>query len=255
VRSGLVEELRHDGAPYQIEAGFDAGNALPGHALVYFARNAPARVPPSDVLERELDSVIGLASLERTDYLRAMTRIALNGYSLSRLNGDGQQEVRRLLSLYQEAYQEYTFEMTPQTISDMLNNGNIVIVGRDREAEVVSSLIAEHVALRLEHGKTVHLYELSDYATFRAHRGNGLITLMQMEAIEAIRALPHGAEAVIYAEDRAAWTAVNRSSQRAGMAYCGTLLQHCVLVSDRDFGEDGRLENLNVWAHLPNGAV
>ncbi|MFH0884624.1 MAG: hypothetical protein V1861_02860, partial [Candidatus Micrarchaeota archaeon] len=169
--------------------------------------------------------------------------------------GDGRQQVGRLLELYQEAYQEYTFTLTPQTVSDMLNNGNIVIVGQDQKAQVVSALIAEHVELALEHGRTVHLYELSDYATFRAHRGNGLITLMQMKAIDTIRKMPSGERAIIYAEDRAAWMAVNRSSQRAGMKYCGTLMQHCVIVSDRDFGEEGRFENLNVWAHMPSGGA
>ncbi len=251
VREGLMEGIRSGGMPYQVDASFDAGNAIGGHELVYFGRNTEQRMPSANVLERELSSVKEVAGIDRADYLQAATRIAQKGYSLSRLNGNGHLEVGRLLDLYREAFQEYTFRITPRAIGDMLNNGNIVIVGRDCEAEVVSSLIAEHVELRLEHGKTVHLYELSDYATFRTHRGNGLITLMQMEVIDAIRTLPRGDEAIIYAEDRAAWMAVNKSSQKAGMSYCGTLLQHCVIVSDRDFGEEGRYENLNVWAQLP----
>jgi len=252
LRAGLAEGLMGAEEPYRVEARVDARNAMPGYELVYFGRNIGARMPGPE-LELEMQSVRGMLELERTDILSASARIALSGYSLSRLNGDAQAEVGRLLELYREAYQEYTFELTPQTVSGVLNNGNIVIVGRDREAQVVSSLIAEHCELRLEHGRTVHLYELSDYATFRAHRGNGLITLMQMQAIDTIRSLSHGDGAIIYAEDRAAWMAVNKSSQRAGMTYCGTLPQHCVLVSDRDFGEMGRFENLNVWAHLPSG--
>jgi hypothetical protein len=253
VRSGLVEELRREG-PYAIEAAFDASNAVPGHHLAYFGRNAPRRASPPEVVESERESVGQMRLLERTDFASAIRRVSSNGYSLSRLNGDGQQEVPRLLALYQEAYQEYTFQISPQTISDMLSNGNIVIVGRDGNSEVVSSLVAEHAMLMLDVGRSVHLFELSDYATFRAHRGMGLITLMQMEAINAIRREAYGERAIIYAEDRAAWMAVNRSSRRAGMHYCGTLPQHCVIVSDRDFGEEGRLENLNVWADLPGRA-
>lgn len=255
VRQGLVEELR--GAEgFSLEARFDASNAVAGHELAYFGRNTGARMPDAESFERELESVSRLVwGVGRTDLQSASLRVAASGYSLSRLNGNGLFEVDRLLELYREAYAEYTFDLTPQTVSGMLSNGNIVIVGRDRESQVVSSLIAEHVELALEHGRTIHLYELSDYATFRAHRGNGLITLMQMEAINSIRALPHGQEAVVYAEDRAAWMAVNKSSQRAGMTFSGTLMQHCVLVSDRDFGETGRFENLNVWAHIPSRGV
>ncbi|MCI0503815.1 hypothetical protein L0Y65_03825 [Candidatus Micrarchaeota archaeon] len=250
VERGLVEPLRRE-SPLQVEACFDADNAVGGHAIVYFGSVADQRVPPGDVTAREIASVVEIQRLERTGWLEASIRITSAGYSISRLNGDGQAQVGRLLELYREAYQEYTFDLTQQTVSGMLSNGNIVIVGQDRMGEVVSALIAEHVELSLEFGKVVHLFELSDYATFRAHRGMGLITLMQMEAINTIRAMPGGDGAVIYAEDRAAWMAVNRSSQKAGMTYCGTLPQHCVIVSDRDFGEEGRYENLNVWAHIP----
>jgi hypothetical protein len=250
VENELVEKLRSE-SPIPIEASVDAGNAVAGHSIVYFGSTSASRMPPPDVMERELASVKEMQQLERMDWFRAVQRIAASGYSISRLNGDGLGQVGRLVELYQEAYQEYTFTLTPQTVGDMLSNGNLVIVGQDQKAQVVSALIAEHAEIALEHGRVVHLYELSDYATFRANRGNGLITLMQMATISTIRGMPGGDSAIIYAEDRAAWMAVNRSSQRAGMDYCGTLSQHCVIVSDRDFGEEGRYENLNVWAHLP----
>jgi hypothetical protein len=162
------------------------------------------------------------------------------------LNGARLTAVRQLLDLYHEAYQEYTFEINSDTINDMLNNGNIVLVGRSPDGTIVSSLIAEHASVSVD-GRQVHLYELSDYATLRAHRRNGLITAMQIMAVQAIRGLPHGQESIIYAEDRAAWEAVNISSHKAGLVYTGTLEKHCVLVSDRSFAEEGRLENLNVW--------
>lgn len=252
VRSGMVEDLRKC-SPYGVEANFDVSNALTGYSLVYFSRNTQARLPAAESLSLELGSVRRILDVERIDFNDARERVIRRGYSLSRLNGDDLAEIPRLLELYQEAYKEYTFQLCPKTVSDMLNNGNVVIVARDSQSRIVSSLIAEHVELRLDHGRIVHLYELSDYATFREHRGNGLMTILQMDAIGTIRSLHHGQESIIYAEDRSALEAVNRSSQRAGMDYCGTLLQHCVLVSDRDFGEEGRYENLNVWAHLLSG--
>jgi hypothetical protein len=249
VRKGLTESVMREGPNYPTEARFDVSNALPGFEMVYFGRNSVCRISSGSVLSRELGSVWDISRMPRAEPGHAAERVARAGYSVSRLNGDGRQEIGRLVQLYQEAYQEYTFDITPQTVGGMLENGNIVIVARDSASQVVSALIAEHVQLQLERGPLVHLFELSDYATFRAHRGRGLMTLLQMEAINAIRALPYGREAVIYAEDRAAWKAVNQSSQRAGLTYSGTLNQHCVLVSDRDFGEEGRFENLNVWAH------
>lgn len=251
VNKEAIESIRNGDAPFDIEARFDASNAVPGCDLVYFGRNATGRMPDLMSLGREMQSVQEMIRLPRTTPDEAQRRIRESGYEMSHLVSHTSRDVSELLALYQDAYQEYTFDLSPQTISQMLNNGNIVIVARDQESKIVSSLIAEHCHIQIEKGPLVSLFELSDYATLRTHRGNGLITLMQMEAISAIRGGPGGAEAIIYAEDRAPWIAVNKSSQRAGMDYCGTLLQHCVLVSDRDFGEQGRYENLNVWVHNP----
>jgi len=251
VDKGAIESIMGRHPAFDIEARFDADYAVPGCDLVYFASNAPSRLPEPAVLEQELMSVRQMARLARTSPEEAGSRIREGGYSMSHLVSHTESDISQLLALYQEAYQEYTFDLSAVTISQMLNNGNIVIVARDRESNIVSSLIAEHCQLQIEKGPLVSLYELSDYATLRSHRGNGLMTLMQMEAISSIRGMPQGSSAIIYAEDRAPWIAVNKSSQRAGMDYCGTLLQHCVLVSDRDFGEQGRYENLNVWVHDP----
>jgi hypothetical protein len=137
--------------------------------------------------------------------------------------------------------------MTEDTIRGLLDNGNLVVVAReDTRREIVASLIAEHCIVQVG-GQEVHLYELNDFATFRSHRRRGLMTLMQMDAVLAIHRL-HKGKAIVYAEDRAAWEPVNRASQRAGLYYRGTLLQHCVLEADRSYGETGSMENLNVWS-------
>jgi len=159
------------------------------------------------------------------------------------------------LNLYTEAFQLYTFPINQDTVKIMLGNGNRSYVARDAAGEIASVLIAEQATFRLDDGSVVNMYELSDYATFRKDRGSGLMTALQMHAIEDLRS---GDEhAIIYAEDRAPWTAVNRSSKQAGMVYSGTLPFHCLIVSDRDFSysqhheSHENYETLNVWAAPP----
>lgn len=249
VRQELVEGLRRDpGSPCAIEAVVPADNALPGYSMVYFGRNSGQRLPSQEVFAAELESVelVSRASPIASDAAMRRTREA--GYSISRLQSPSEMDIHQVLRLYREAYQLYTFEINEVTIRDVLNNGNIVLVGRDGNGDIVSSLIAEHCVLDLENRGPVHIYELSDYATFRSHRGNGLITAMQIEIAGILRSMPEGERAIIYSEDRAAWRAVNISSVKAGMKYCGTLPLHCLLVSDRDFDQGGEYESLNVFA-------
>lgn len=251
VRKELVESIRRDPVQGQpdIEAVVPVDNAVPGYGMVYFGKNTQERMPDKATFRAEMESLERMRAIGLVSRDNALLRVNEAGYSLSSVDGNGQREtdIARLYALYREAYELYTFDITPDTIADMLSNGNLVIVARDRQSDIASSLIAEHCAIKLEAGPLVHLYEMSDYATFRADRKNGLITAMQIEAIRAIQSI-HEGTAVVYAEDRAAWEAVNRSSQRAGMYDCGTLLQHCALVSDRSFGELGIYENFNVWA-------
>ncbi len=253
---GMVENIRQDleAGGLTIEAQFSASNAVNGCDLIYIGANKHERMPDPVILQQEMQSVQSLDTVMPVQYRHARERVRQRGYSVSTLREVTRDDIDALLALYHEAYQRYTFEITDQTITGMLSNGNIVIVGRDQQAGIVSSLIAEHGQLLLEGGKIrLDLYELSDYATLKAHRRNGLITLMQMEAIRAIRSMERGHEAIVYAEDRAAWIAVNVSSKKAGMQYSGTLPKHCVLESDRDFQEQGEYENLNVWVHEPEG--
>ena len=247
---GMAEEIRENNMG--IEAKFDAGNTIRGCELVYIGGNSRERMPDPMILEQELQSVRSMDHLRPVSYREAMERVRKSGHTVSKLEQATQADIEDLLGLYNEAYQKYTFEITEQSVRDMLNNGNVVIVGRYAGTRIVSALIAEHCELLMEGGKIrADLFELSDYATRKEHRGNGLITVMQMEVIKAIRAMRKGYESIIYAEDRAAWIPVNRSSKKAGMEYCGTLPKHCLLESDRSFQETGDYENLNVWFHRP----
>ncbi len=244
-RAFIRRELR-DMAP-DVEARVPANRVFPGYDLVYIGSNSESRQSQEGILQEELEGVtMIMEKMRRQDPGAVFGRVSNAGYSVGRLRDVNTAAVAQLLELYDEAYQEYTFDINSSTIMDMLNNGNIVLVGRSPEGTIVSCLIAEHASVEVD-GQEVHLYELSDYATLRAHRRNGLITAMQIMAVETIRELEHGQESIIYAEDRAAWMAVNISSRRAGLVYCGTLEKHCRLVSDRTFAEEGNLENLNVW--------
>jgi hypothetical protein len=239
VKTELVDRM-------DVEVRLPAERVFSGFELVYIGSNSERRRALPEILRQEIDSVNGIMrDVEQLQKETALARVRAGNYEVGTLTDANPKAIRELLALYAEAYQEYLFDINQTTIMDMLDNGNIVLVAR-KEGTIVSSLIAEHALVDIE-GTNVHLYELSDYATLRAHRGKGIITATQMMAIDEIRSLEHGAESIIYAEDRAAWIAVNRSSRRAGMTYCGTLEKHCRLVSDRSFAEQGNLENLNVW--------
>ncbi len=244
MEKGLVEGI--DCRGMQIEAVLDAGNAIAGHDLIYFGMNSDSRLGDREVFCQELESVRRIArEVDPVDRFQALERVRDAGFAISRLRAPTEQDIRNMAALYNEAYQEYTFEINDQSIRDMISNGNICLVGR-KDGEIVSAMIAEHV--KLEIGRfMIEMYELSDYATFRKDRGHGLITLMQIEAIGEIRKMSR--EAIVYAEGRAPWIAVNRSLRKAGLEYCGTLRKHCTIMSDRDFHEVGSFENLNVWYH------
>ena len=252
VENGLLEGLQRerDVEGFRIEAAIPADNALTGHSIVYFGRNKPERIPAPKTLQAEMEGLGRvLSGVRPIDTEEAVSRVRNAGCCITRIDSNGgfDADVSRLLALYREAYQRYTIEMTEDAIRGLLGNGNLVVVAReDARREIVASLIAEHCIVQVG-GQEVHLYELNDFATFRSHRGMGLMTLMQIDAVRAIQRL-HDGRAVIYAEDRAAWEPVNRASQRAGLVYRGTLLHHCVLEADRSYGETGNMENLNVWS-------
>src|SRR5512137_409449 len=64
VENGLIEGLRSE-TPIPVEAVVDAGNAVDGHSIVYFGSTAASRMPPPEVVERELASVQEIQHVER----------------------------------------------------------------------------------------------------------------------------------------------------------------------------------------------
>ncbi|VVC00218.1 Beta-lysine N6-acetyltransferase [uncultured archaeon] len=233
--------------PYQMEAVIRTNGTVSGCDLVYFGRNRSGRIPQAGVREEEEAHLATALNANVVPEEKAYARLEGNSYRIETLNGNASEEdIATMLDLYKEAYQLYTFPINHDTIKAMLGNGNITYVARNEDGRIASMLIAEHAVLSLNDGSTVNLHELSDFATFKADRGNGLITALQIRAAADLRGMdPHS---IIYAEDRAPWKAVNVSSKQAGFEYSGTLPLHCNLVSDRDVLYNGTLETLNVWS-------
>ena len=175
---------KHQEDRYNLEARFAVDNALSDCELVYFGRNKTTRIPDSESLQREMEMIEQITQqVSRITYKQALDRVerAGRGYKISRLAEPNDQDIETLFRLYQEAYAKYTFEITRSTVKEMISNGNIVIVARDNTRSIVSSMIAEHCTIPLQGHASVELYELSDYATLRSDRGNGLMTAMQLK--------------------------------------------------------------------------
>ncbi len=233
VQKGLLEGIQKDSlAGYNVEAVVPADRAVPGFDIVYFGRNHESRMPDGATLAAEGANLRWvLENVSAVGREHAFARAQNGGYSISLGAGEG--DVRTLLNLYSQAYQKYTFEIDENAISYMLGNGNKTFVARNSSGSIASILIAEECVVNLENGSQARLFELSDFATFGEDRKNGLITALQIRAIDFLRSLDP--RAIIYAEDRAPWTPVLKSSREAGMAFAGTLPFHCGLVSDRTF--------------------
>ncbi|MFA5105544.1 MAG: hypothetical protein WC506_01150 [Candidatus Micrarchaeia archaeon] len=246
----LIENIRQDVLlSYHIEAVLPTNGSVQGCDLVYFGKNAPER-KPADYLrgeeERNLDNV--RSNVKAVQPHVAKARAANNGYTISLLEGTPSEgDVKTILSLYKEAYELYTFDINETTVSQLFSNGNKAIVARDSNNSIASMIISERCDLQLTDGSKVVMYEMSDFATFRKDRGNGLITALQIEMVKLLRR--QEPDAVIYAEDRAPWLPVNKASAEAGLHYAGTLPFHCAIIADRDidYSQNHQFESLNVW--------
>lgn len=241
---------------YNIEGVICTNGTVSGCDLVYFGKNSASRTPKKEIRELEEASLHEAKQARTTNPPDAYARLENGKYAIEVINGStSQADIETMLSLYKEAYSLYTFPINHETIRIMLGNGNRAYVARGEDGQISSVLVAEQATLRLDDGSTVNMYELSDFATFRKDRGHGIITALQIRATEDLRASdPH---AIVYAEDRAPWKAVNKSSRQAGLEHSGTLQFHCSIIADRDFsytthGEGHEnYETLNVWAAPP----
>lgn len=245
VKKGLIEEIMR-GTKFEVEAKIPADRAIEGFDFVYFGANRQGRIPDAETTKNEMENIQRvLSTIKPIPEEKALERVERAGYRIC-FSTKGREDIQTLLNLYSEAYAKYTFEINEDAINYMLNNGNRVVLARNAEGKIASVLIAEGCNFEVD-GQLVRLFELSDFATFKAERGKGLITALQVAAIKLIRSIYP--DALIYAEDRAPWLPVLKSSREAGMEYGGRLPFHCMLVSDRnfDYQQNHDYESLQVF--------
>jgi len=217
-------------------------------SLAYFGRNSSSRRAPKHIIEEELASIESIIQLPPTTREIALARLDAGGYRIEQLQNPTPNQINQLSDLYRATFSAYTFELNEQSVQNMCSNGNIVLVTVSSQNQIVGALVAEHATIEVD-SSPISLYELSDYATSREHRGNGAMTAMQIEVINLIRSLQIGNESIIYSENRAPWTPVSVSSHKTGlMDYSGTLEKHCIINADRNIMESGNMENLHVFA-------
>jgi len=207
--------------------------------MVYLGRNTPDRLPIKTVFNKMLKTNCAQTKHDRPDPASVFSKLESHGYVLERLSRSTstlQTDLEALALLYKEALPVYMFEITSITLMDLLQNDrNIFLVVRNNQ-HIVSSLIAEHASLEID-GRTVSLFELSDFATseqvFGNHQGYGLMTALQLRAIRMIREICDD-EVFVYAEDRGQLPAVVRSSYNAGLTLVGALPIHVMIGGKGD---------------------
>lgn len=248
----LINRLRREiGQNVRIEAEVSLRHILPGFDLIYLGFNSDSRIAPSEVSKTESEVISGInREIAPTSQEEAYSRLQRAGLRIERLSQPTEMEISRITQLYRDTFQMYLFPISESTVGEIVGNSNLVLVGRNGAGEIISSLIAEHVKMNVA-DRQLHLIELSEFATDRAYRGNGLITALQFRAVEMLRQLYDPNSSVIYSEGRAPWIPVNISIRRAGFNFCGILPQHCTIVSDRSPGMQysGVYEDLSVWSY------
>jgi hypothetical protein len=250
----LIRRLREEmGQSVRIEAGISLRHALPGFDLIYIGYNDESRLVAPEIRRTEQDVMSGISrEIAPTTSEEAYSRIERANLRIERLSAPSDIEISRIAQLYRDTFQKYLFPINEATVGEIVGNSNLVLVGRNHSGEIISTLIAEHARMTVDN-REMHMVELSEFATDRSYRGNGMITALQFRALEMLGGLYDPRSTVVYAESRAPWIPVNVAIRRAGFTFCGMVSQHCTIVSDRSPGMQysGNYEDLSVWAHLP----
>ncbi|MBU0471731.1 MAG: GNAT family N-acetyltransferase [Nanoarchaeota archaeon] len=227
-----------------VEARISLNNGHIGTDLLYIGVNLSDRSDPEKVMLAERELIESVLSTE--PHMRS--RLS-EGYSIERLTSESltNQEVDSLVDLYSEAFNTYTTDLNASAVREMISHSVVYGVRDSRNNQIVSTVVAEITKMTLSE-ENFSICELSEMATRREYRGQGLVTLATKELIEDIR----DDVDLIYAEARACHTPINQSFHNMGFHYAGTLLKQCMLSGDHEVDESGPYENLNVWYVLPN---
>jgi RimJ/RimL family protein N-acetyltransferase len=251
VSKRIIEDLRlHPNGLGRVEAVVDIDNVDQNYVLAYFGENLPHRMSPQEIREQEATTIRDIQKIQPTNREAALKRLEAGEdgkYEIRLMENLDENTLDQLVDLYRATFSDYTFDLNQESVRGMLEGNNRMFVTFSPKGDVAGAMVAEHASIQIEN-TTLELYELSDYATSREHRGKGIMTAMQIEAINLLRQMEGGQQFIIYSENRAPWTPVNISSHKTGiMDYAGTLDKHCNINSDRDILETGNYENLNVF--------
>jgi len=223
------------------EANIALGNGFTGFSLLYYGENNGSRVPDESETMAEDVIIQDIHTKQRNSEKRCPGRYAIVKLEPGNVS---EQDIMGLEKLFAEAFTTYTTTLDQESIREMIAN-NVAYAARDQDGRIVSIAVAERAEFDVEE-RTFSVAELSEYATKKEHRSQGL-------AQETTRALLNelmGNTEIIYAESRASHYAVNKVFYNLGFDYRGRLAKHCVLSGDQEVDEQGPYENLNVWSMI-----
>jgi len=223
------------------EAIIPLNNGFSGIELVFVGINNEGRQSSAEICAEE-DALLEL--LNQSPSSSGIPQ----GYSIHRLTlqDTAPEDINSMAELYREAFTTYITELDESAISAMIEN-SVVYAVRDSEKRIVSTVVAEIGSLQTSEGD-FRICELSEMATRRSHRGQGLVSAAARALIEDIR----DEVDLIYAEARACHMPINQAFLNLGFQYAGRLNKQCILSGDSEIQEEGPYENLNVWYILPH---
>lgn len=226
-----------------VEARIPLNNGHTGIELLFVGYNVKNRRSSIDVITAE-DEIIDRV---RAKQVTPHNQVQLS-YSVERLTPESvtQQDIKDMVTLYQEAFTTYTTTLDYKAVEDMIAN-SVVYGVRDQNNKVVSTVVGEVATIETD-SDIFRVCELSEMATLREHRGHGLVTYATKMLIDEVR----NDLDLIYTEARACHYAINRAFFNLGFQYAGRLNKQCILSGDSEIAESGPFENLNVWYVLPN---
>lgn len=197
-----------------------------GKCLLYFGGNSPERMAPSNILAAERVATIIARHVAGTKPPRALpprysVEMAPPGSYGNLISSD----VKRIVSIYQQAYQTYTTTLDYASVEQMVLRGAASIV-RNPQGVIASITIGE-----LAEAGNMRICEISDSATAFEERGKSLNGNAKRSVLEF---LVREKIDMIYTETRAEQLAVQIDNLRLGMIESGYLPLHCKISSAWD---------------------
>lgn len=229
-----------------IEARIHLNNGFSGIDLVFIGVNAQERTDTTAVTSAEDELISNVLAGQPS------RRSIPDMYQIQRLSTASlcEEDINSMVELYGEAFTTYTAVLDAGSVSAMVENSVVYAVRERQTGKIVSTAVAEIGVIQTPE-REFRICELSEMATRREHRRQGLVTAATRTLIEEIR----DSVDLIYAEARACHMPINQSFFNMGFSYAGRLSKQCVLSGDHEVSESGPYENLHVWYILPHDRV